>query len=328
VVGIFRQKNPGNNLLLLVYGLILKFGILINPSPPLRQSEDHHLYNLLLQLFDYLHLPAVVYGIFAFLLIFIQTSLINRICIDQKILPKPNYLPGMAYMLLSSLFVEWNHFSAPLIINTFLLLMFYRMVNLYNTNRPLAGIFNIGVMMGLVTLLYEPAIVYVLMIPFTLYIMRPFRVREWLTGFLGLTTPYYFVALEPLFTNNWNWSHLVPSMTMDFPAMPSSIFTTVSITLLVVPFILGGYFVQTNLNKMLIQIRKAWSLLLLFLIMSILIILVNGGVNYVNWMFGLMPLAAFHAATYFYPSKRLLPLILHWLIFGYAMYVCYWLRAS
>lgn len=328
MVGIFRQKNPGNNLLLLVYGLVLKFGILLRPSAPLRQNEDHYLYNLLLRLLDPLHLPNFFYGITAFLLIFVQTMLINRICTDQKMLPKPNYLPGMAYMLLSSLFVEWNHFSAPLLINTFLILMFYRMINLYNTSKPLGGIYNVGVMMGIVTLLYQPAIVYVLMLPFTLYIMRPFRIREWLTGFLGLTTPYYFLALEPLFTNHWNWSYLLPSIHFDFPAMPSSIFITVSIILLVIPFISGGYFVQTNLNKMLIQIRKGWSLLLLFLIMSVFIILVNGGVNYVNWVFGLLPLTAFHAATYYYPNKRLFTLILHWIIFGYAIYLGYWLPGA
>jgi len=324
VVGIFRQKNPGNNLLLLVYGLVLKFGILLKPSPPLKHVEDHYLYSLLLRFLDPLHLPDFFYGIVAFLLIFVQSSLINRVFIDQKMLPKPNYLPGMAYMLLSSLFIEWNHFSAPLIINTFLILMFYRMINLYNTSKPLSSIYNIGVMMGLVTLLYQPAFVYVLMIPFTLYIMRPFRVREWLTGFLGLTTPYYFLALEPLFTNKWSWNHLVPSFAIDFPAMPSSIYITTSIILLVAPFIAGGYFVQTNLNKMLIQIRKGWSLLLLFVIMSMFIILVNGGINYVNWIFGLMPLAAFHAATYYYPNKRMLPLLIHWIIFGYAIYLGYW----
>ena len=166
MVGIFRQKNPGNNLLLLVYGLILKFGILLKPSLPLRQEEDHYLYNLLLRILGPLNLPAFFYGISAFLLLFVQTTLINRICTDQKMLPKPNYLPGMAYMLLSSLFVEWNHFSAPLIINTFLILMFYRMINLYNTSKPLGAIFNIGVMMGIVTLLYQPAFIYVLMIPY------------------------------------------------------------------------------------------------------------------------------------------------------------------
>jgi hypothetical protein len=104
VVGIFRQKNPGNNLLLLVYGLVLKFGLLLRSSPPLKQAEDHYLYNLLLRLLNTMHLPHFLYGIIAFLLIFVQASLINRVFIDQKMLPKPNYLPGMAYMLLSSLF--------------------------------------------------------------------------------------------------------------------------------------------------------------------------------------------------------------------------------
>lgn len=326
MVGIFRQKYPGNNLLLLVYALILKFGILLRPSLPLVQEEDHYLYELLLRFLLPLNLPAFFYGITAFLLLYIQAALLNRISTEQKMLPKPNYLPGMAYILLSSLFVEWNHFSAPLLVNTLLILVFYYMVNLYNTNKPLAGIFNIGVMMGLVTLFYEPAIIYVLMLPFTLFIMRPFRVREWLTGFLGLTISYYFLALEPLITNKWSWNHLVPSIRLDFPAMPSSIQITISIIMLVVPFILGGFFVQANLNKMLIQIRKGWSLLLLFLIMSIFIILVNGGVNYVNWVFGLVPLAAFHAAAYYYPEKKnLLTLVMHWVIFGYAMYLGYWI---
>lgn len=326
MVGIFRQKNPGNSLLLLVYGLVLKFGIILRPSPPLQQEEDHYLYELLLRVLSPSFLPPFFFGILAFLLIYVQATLLNRISIDQKMLPKPNYLPGMAFMLLSSLFVEWNHFSAPLIVNTFLILMFYRMVNLYNTSKPLAGIFNIGLMVGVVTLLYEPAIIYVLMMAFTLFIMRPFRIREWLTGFLGLTAPYYFLALEPLITNKWTWKHLVPSINIDFPAMPSSLLITFSIILLVLPFIVGGYFVQTNLNKMLIQIRKGWSLLLLFLIMSIFIILVNGGVNYVNWLFALMPLSAFHAAAYFYPEKRkVFSLVLHWLTFVYALYLGYWL---
>jgi hypothetical protein len=326
VVGIFRQKNPGNSLLLLVYALILKFGILLKPVPPLTQEEDHYLYKLLVHLLTPLHLPAIVYGLTAFFLIFIQATLLNRICTDQKMLPKPNYLPGMAYILLSSLFIEWNHFSAPLLVNTLLILIFYRMINLYNTNKPLSGIFNIGVLMGVVTLLYQPAFIFVVMLPVSLFIMRPFRIREWVTGILGLTIPYYFLALEPVFSNEWNWKYLVPSITFDFPAMPSSFFITFSIILLVFPFILGGYFVQDNLNKMLIQIRKGWSLLLLFLIISVFIILVNGGVNYVNWIFGLMPLAAFHAATYYYAERKwYIPMIIHWIIFGYAIYLGYWM---
>lgn len=324
MVGIFKQKNPGNTLVLLVYALILKFGILLRPSPPLAQEEDHYLYVLLLRFLRSLGLPNALYGIAAFLLLFLQATLLNRICTDQKVLPKPNFLPGMAYLLMSTLFIEWNHFSAPLLVNTLLILVFYQMVSLYNAPKPLSAIFNIGLMLGIASLLYEPAVIFALMIPFTLFTMRPFRIREWLAGFLGLTTPYYFMALAPIFTNQWEWRHLIPSVKLDFPAMPASVFTTISIALLVLPFIIGGFYVQGNLNKMLIQVRKGWSLLLLFLIFSVFILLVNGGVNYSNWVFGLMPLAAFHGAAYYFPEKRILPLSIHWISFLYALYLVYW----
>ncbi len=73
---------------------------------------------------------------------------------------KPNYLAGMAYMLITSLFIEWNHFSAPLLINSLLIWIFYRVSILYNSNKPGAAIFNVGLIMGIVTLMYQPAIVF------------------------------------------------------------------------------------------------------------------------------------------------------------------------
>ncbi len=325
MIGIFRQKNPGNTLVLLIYGVVLKLGIIFKSPAPLKFAEDHYLYNLILRWVAPLQIPDFVYGLLAFMLIFFQAFMLNKICIDQKLMTKPNYLPGMAYMLISSLFIEWNYFSAPLLVNSILIFIFYKMVGLYNTNKAFSSIFNIGLLIGIMTLLYQPTVIFILMLPFSLFIMRPFRIREWMVGLLGITIPYYFLALEPLFTDNWNWGHLFPDMDLDFPAMPSSIFVTVSIALLIIPFVVGGFFVQANLNKMLIQIRKAWSLLLLFLIFSIFIILVNGGINYVNWSFGLMPLAAFHGAAYYYPNKLIFPRILHWLTFLYVIYLVYFM---
>jgi hypothetical protein len=127
-------------------------------------------------------------------------------------------------------------------------------------------------------------------------------------------------------SGQWNWNKLKPVFNISLPAMPSSIYTTISISLLVVPFMIGGYFVQANLNKMYIHVRKSWSLLLLYLIMAMLIIMADGGSNYVNWMMCSVPLTAFHAAAYFYPGSRRFPMILQWIIFGYAIYLNYWLH--
>ena len=132
MIGIFRQKNPGNTLLLLIYALVLKFPSFLYPSPPLKLSGDHYLYNQLVHFLDALHPPVIVYSLFTFILIFGQALLFNRICNAQKMMAKPSYLPAMAFILVTSLFVEWNQFSAPLLINAFLIWIFYRVMILYN----------------------------------------------------------------------------------------------------------------------------------------------------------------------------------------------------
>ena len=101
----------------------------------------------------------------------------------------------MSYMLITSLIPEWNVFSAPLLINALFVWAFHRMMLLYGTNKPGTAIFNIGFIMGVVTMLYQPAIVFVLLIFFALYIMRAFQIREWVVSLLGVTTPYYFLAI-------------------------------------------------------------------------------------------------------------------------------------
>lgn len=325
MTGLFKQKNSANTLILLIYGLVLKFGIFLHPLGPLVQPDDHFLYTWLIGFLQPMHLGPTVYSLFAFLLLYSQALLFNRICNAQKMTARPNYLTAMAYMLITSLIVEWNYFSAPLLINSLLIWVFYRFNTLYNSNKPGTVIFNIGLIMGVVTLLYQPAIVFSLFVLMALFIIRAFRIQEWLIALLGITTPYYFLGILLYLSNQWEWRKLQPNISFSLPPMPSSFYITVSIILLVLPFIAGGYFVQNNLSKMFIQVRKSWSLLLVCLIISMLIILVNGGNNYVNWLLCVVPLAAFHGAAYFYSSSRWFPQFLHWLIFGWAMYINYWL---
>ena len=326
MVGIFKQKNPGNTLLLLLYALVLKFPSFLHPAPPLELAGDHYLYKQLVHFLESVRLPLILYSLLTFALIFGQALLLNRICNAQKMIAKPTYLPAMAFVLINSLFVEWSQFSAPLLINTFLIWIFYRMMTLYNESQAGNAIFNIGLLLGIITMLYHPAVAFVLLVLFTLFIMRPFRIQEWVIALLGVTTPYYFLALILYFTNQWSWQHLIPSLSFNFPRMPTSVFTTISIVLLVIPFIIGGVFVQNNLNKMLIQVRKGWSLLLIMLMISISVILIDGNTDYVNWILCVVPISAFHSAAYFYPVNRTLPAVIHWITFAYAIYINYVLR--
>ena len=324
MIGIFRQKNSTNALLLLIYALVLKFFIFLHPVLPTVLKGDNYIYRFLLNAINTVfHQSAIPYAILTFLLLFTQATLFNSICNYDRLLPKPNYLPGMSYILLTSLLPDWNHFSAPLLINSIMIWCLYRMIALYNSANPVTSIFNIGLLAGLATLLYIPAIAFLVLVLFALIIMRPFRIQEWVVGFLGFTAPYYFLIFILYFTNQLHWNNVLPEIQLTLPALPGSIWITLGLAFLVIPFIIGGFYVQNNLNKMLIQVRKSWSLILVFLIVSVIVILLNKANSYENWIVSAVPFAAFHSAAYYYPAKKTFPLLLHWLGFALVIIVHY-----
>lgn len=324
MIAVFKQKNSSNALFLFVYALVLKFSIFLHPVLPVLHKEDNYLYRFILNgLNAIFHDAPLPYAFLTFLLLFIQATLFNSICNYHRILPKPNFLPGMSYILVTSLLLDWSHFSAPLLINSIMMWCWYKMIALYNNQLPVTAIFNIGLLAGLATLLYIPAVAFLLLVLFALLIMRPFRVQEWFVGLLGFTSPYYFLILILYFTHQLNWKNLIPDITFTLPALPGYIWITLGVMLLVVPFIIGGYFVQNNLNKMLIHVRKSWSLLLAFLIVAVVVILINKAGSYENWIVTAMPFAAFHAAAYYYPTNRTLPLLIHWISFVFIIVLNY-----
>ena len=325
MIGIFKQKTPANALVLVFYALVLKFSLFLHPVVPILHREDNYLYRVILHFLDSaFHSVPVLWSVVTFLLLISQATLFDSVFNHYKVLPKPNFLPGMSYILITSLLPDWGHFSAPLLINTIMIWVWYRLMDLYNSHRPGATIFNIGIWTGVVSLLYVPAVAFLLLVLTGLLTMRPFRVREWFVGVLGFTCPYYFLFLVLYLSGHWKWADVAPSLVFNIPALPSSIWTAMGAGWLVIPFIIGGFFIQKNLSKFLIQIRKSWSLLLLYLMVAIVIILILRVDSYDNWILMAVPLAAFHAAAYYYPSKTIGPNILHWLIVLYILFMNYY----
>ena len=326
MTGIFKQKNPFNALLLLLNGLFLKFPVFLHPLRPVIYPADNLIYRLLIRLLDGLFSSMpVVFSLLTFVILYVQATLLNRICNSLRMFPRPNYLVAMAFLLVTSLAKEWSVFSAPLLVNFFMVWIWYRMVRLYNHTSPKTSIYNISVFIGLMPLIYSPAIVLILMLLLALITTRPFRVTEWMVALLGFFTPYYFLAIILYLTNQWKTSTLLPQMTLHLPHLPAVWWIGASWGLLALPFLVGAYYVQSNLGKISIQIRKAWGLLLIFLCVALLIALSGPhGSNY-NWTLVFVPLAAFHGAAYFYLPSKALAALLQWITFILAIFINYYL---
>ncbi|MBE7174172.1 MAG: hypothetical protein INR73_26590 [Williamsia sp.] len=293
---------------------------------PVVYPADNFIYRLLVQLLDRLFAPMpVIFSLLAFAFLYIQATLLNRICNSLRLFPRPNYLVAMAFLLITSLVPEWSVFSAPLLVNFFMVWIWYRMIRLYNHPQPKTSIYNISVLTGLMPLIYSPALALIILLVLALVITRPFRVTEWMVALLGLFTPYYFLGAILYLTNQWKVSTILPHMTLHVPHVPTVWWVIATVALLALPFLLGAYYVQQHLGKIPIQIRKGWGLLLIFLFAAVLIAVSGPKGSFNNWILAFVPLAAFHGATYFYMPSKAIAAGLQWITFILAIFVNYYL---
>ncbi len=325
MVGIFKQKNPANIFLLLVFGILIKLPMFTHPQVTRQGTGDGILFRALLDVLNQQRsFGPILYPVLAFALLYIQAIILSRFIAQQRMMNRPTYLPGMAYLLITSLFQEWNYFTAPLLVNTFLLIVLSALFRIYNQPEARGTIFNIGLALGLASFFYFPAITYIGWILLALMVMRPFRLNEWILCLLGVTAPFYFYAVYLFITSDLNWANLLPPLTVHMPSLKQSAWMAGSVFLLTVPFLIGSYYVQDNLRKMLIQVRKGWSLVLLYLLVAILVPFVNNSDSFANWVMAAIPFAAFHGCTYLYSGFRIVPILFFWATVAFIIGFQYW----
>ena len=314
MIAILKQKNPVNLFLLLLASVLIKLPMFMYPHDPIVRPSDGILFEGIIRIFAGIAKSTpTFYPLLTFALLFIQGSIITRFINNQRMMNKPTYLPALAYILITSLFPEWNYFSAPLLCNTILLFILSGLFGIYNKQNARGAIFNIGLALGVASFLFISSLTFIIWILLALAVMRPIRINEWLICLLGITTPFYFYAIYTVINGNWNWQEFVPQITLGFPSVKQSAWLAVSVFLIMVPFLTGGYYVQENLRRMLINVRKGWSLLLLYLLTALLLPFVNSSDTFENWIMAMVPMAAFHGFVYLNSNWQTFHRILFWL---------------
>ena len=324
MIGLFKQKSPANLIVLLIFGLLIKMPLFLYPKVIEATAEDGQLYHLFLSFFTTAgKTNALSSSVVAFALLYVQALLINYLVNEHRMTSRQTFLPAMAYMLISSLLPEWNYLSAPLLSATIIIWCFIKLFKLYNVASASGIIFNIGLLLGLSSFIYFSSIAFLLCLFLGLMILRPFRINEFIILVLGILSPYYFYSIYLFLNDNLVLSKLLPSLNIQVPQIQDSIWIAAAIIFLGVPFLMGGYFIQIQLRKMLIQARKNWSILLLYVLISLLIPFVNAGSSVQNWVVLIAPFAAFHACAYLYPKRTAVSGLLFFLTTAFVLFQQY-----
>lgn len=326
MTGTFKANNPYNTFLLFLYGLLLKLPLFLHPKIPQPHQTDGFLYKAFINWASTFSAGfPVIYAIITFILLYTQAITFNKLVNDLRLMQKPNYLTGMSYLLVTSLFSEWNMLSAPLIINTLLIWVWGRMSSLNNDTHPKTTLFNIGIAIGLSTFFYFPSLAFAALIIFGLAIIRPFKLAEWFIALFGIITPYYFLLAITFLTQGLK-GYKLPGIAFTSPKYYPTNWALAAIIIVIVVAITGVLFVLQNLRRQLIQARKSWHLIFLYLFVAVCIPFINAIATFEYWILSAVPISALMAAAFLYPQKKIIPLVIHWVMVAFVIAISYFVN--
>jgi hypothetical protein len=190
-------------------------------------------------------------------------------------------------------------------------LVLSKLCNLHNSNSPKTALFNIGIITGLATFFYFPSIAFALLIIVGLGITRPFRLPEWLMALLGILTPYYFLAAWVFLTDKWH-GYQFPGVAITVPKFNQTAWAYSAVIIVALTILAGLYFIQLNIRRQLLQARKSWNLIFLYLVVAVFVPFLNASQSFDYWILTAVPIATMAGAAFLYPEKKWFPICMHW----------------
>lgn len=318
--GIFRSSNPFNVILVFFLGFLLRYDAFVHPVFPVVSTADGFLYHWIVAFLTRISGPsALLFSALAYLLVFIQATMLNAFVNNHRMFGKVNYLTAFSFITITAIRPEWWQFSSLLLVNTAFIPVWNNLVALYKSQQAKSILFSTGILVGLSSFVYFPAIGYVLLLMVSVLIMRPFQLPEWVTGLIGLLVPYYFLFSITYLAGTWDAARYLPSYDWGMVLPEKNVWTFLSLVLLLVPLMLGFYYLQESINRLAINSRKAWNLVFYYLVLSLLIPFLSPTKDLTYFFLATPAIAAVHANVYAHPRKAFIPNLLLLAVIGYVL---------
>ena len=142
VLRLFRNNSPFTVIILFIFALVAKMPALLHPQVPL-PVEGHFLYNYLLRLLSVIFRNSgFAYSFFSIVVLFLQSMYIKNIATRHKLYPRYTYIPSYVYLLLTSVYLPFNHFNETHILNWLILGAVDIMFGFSQTTQPRKLIYN------------------------------------------------------------------------------------------------------------------------------------------------------------------------------------------
>jgi len=319
VVFLFRDRSDINLVFLVLLSLALHFHVWLHPPLVIANESDGLLAYLLLHFIQ--PLPSMALIVLFQLIILSQAIRLNILLSKFKMFQQISYLPAFTYIILTGLFPYWDVISSGLVANSLVIWILVKLLRLYDQNQPKTLEFNIGLIVGISILLYEPIAILIPVVLFALIIIRPFKISEWMVLIMGILLPFYFIFTYVFLSGNLSdYRQFLPRLDWKNPLVKPELNVILALLVIGLQLIAGIFYWQQEQVRFIIQVRKYWGVLLLVLILTLFQPIIFSAQALYASAIVIAPLACFISFSYASPKRLIVPNLLFWLAMAVIVY--------
>lgn len=304
IINQLRKFTPINIFLVSVIGLGLCLGIFLGLPEHITPILFEPAVNNLIGIRIGSHFSPEENVMTALILTLLQAFLLNKTVNNFNLLGKPNFLTALMYMTLVSVFTPFLVLSPPLICNFIAIWMLGKLFSIYKQHDIKGLMFDLGMIVGIGSLIYFPFIVMMFLLWISLLIFRPFNWREWTTPLLGFITVYFLLGVI------YYWTGRIQEFYLIFKplgyAFPTELSLNIYDYLVIVPIAIALLFflavLKEHFFKSVVHLRKSFQLLFFMVILTLGSFNLNDHIT-VNHFLLCAPAIAIYLGFYFTHSK-------------------------
>lgn len=237
LIKFLRSSFASQYVALVFMALMLWFPAFQHPDIPTQPDAFSPVYNVL---FPFLSASPLIATIIAFLLVIVQAFYFNAILASNQLIGRVASAGAFVFVLLFSLSPAQTTMYPLLLALPFILASIHLFFNMFDEKNNETYIFNAAFQISLASLLYFPSIILFFWLFTSLFILRITSLREWIIPFVGLITPYFFLAtvyfmMNVLFAKATAYSSLPSMISFDlkWPGIASLVLLALIIVIVV-----------------------------------------------------------------------------------------------
>ena len=139
--------------------------------------------------------------ILSFKLLIFQALLFNQLHDNHRLAERNQMLVAAFYVILMSSSPILIKPNIMLIVNLLMIILMNIMFNILGENEPYRQVFDVSFLVGIASLLYFPAVFFIIFIWLCFVVYQIFTWREWVISILAFLIPYLFLGTYYFWTD-------------------------------------------------------------------------------------------------------------------------------